>query len=92
MFPLNLSLPDSVAELLVFLPSPGHHADKPTMPYRNLVKILFRGELAVCDIDEIRSPQKFLQCLVIGGMEAVVGLIAIVNLVRDRHRAICGDV
>ena len=92
MFPLDLSLPDLVTELLVFLPSPGHHADKETMPYRNLLKILLGSQFAVSHIDEIRSPQKFLQCFVICRMEAVIGLISIVNPVRDRHRTIRRDV
>ena len=60
MFPLDSPLPDSTTELFVFLPRPGHHGDKTTMPARDFLKIFLRGEFAVCDIDEIRSPEKSL--------------------------------
>jgi hypothetical protein len=53
VFPHNLSLPDSVAEWFVFLPGSGHHADKETMPNRNLLKILLGSQFAVSDIDEV---------------------------------------
>ena len=61
------------------------------MPCRYLAKILLRGKLAIRNIDEIDSLQKLLQRFVICRMEAVIGLVSIVNLVRDRHRTIARD-
>ena len=79
MFPLDLSLSDSFAKLLVLLPCSGHHTDKATMPNGDLLKIFLRGQFAVCDIDEVGSPKKLLQCSVVCGMDSVIGLIAIVD-------------
>jgi hypothetical protein len=58
------------------------------MPCRYLAEIFRRSKLAICNIDEIHSLQKLLQRFVIGRMEAVIGLISIVNLVCDRNRTI----
>ena len=86
MFPLNLAPSDSLAKLLVRLPSPGHHADKEAMPCSDLAKILLRGKLTVCNVDKIHALQELLQRFVVCCVDAVIRLIPIVNLVRDRYR------
>ena len=89
VLPLDPLAYDLFSESLVLTPSPGHHADKQTVPGRNLVKVLFGSQFAVRHIDEIDSLQELLQRFVICGMQTVVGLISGVDPVGNRHRSIC---
>ena len=61
------------------------------MPCGDLAKILLRGKLTICNVDEIHALQELLQRFVVCPVEAVVRLIPIVNLVRDRYRTITRD-
>src|SRR3990170_8116966 len=90
MLPADLTSLDLLAEPAVLLPSPGHYADKQTVPGRDLLQVVVRSQLAIRHVDEIDSPQELLQCLVICRMETVITLVSRADLMRERYSAIRG--
>jgi hypothetical protein len=88
---LDLALPDALAELSILFPGSGHDADKASATAADATQVFGGGQLTVGHIDEVRGLEQLTQALMIFRMQPVVGLIAGINLMQQRHGSVGRD-
>src|ERR1019366_7561407 len=91
MRPVDLTLPDALPEASILLPGSGHDTDKASATAADAAQVLGGGQLTVGHIDEVRGLEQLTQALMIFRMQPVVGLIAWINLMQQRHGPVGRD-
>jgi len=86
--PIGLVLPDTLAKVAVFLAGAGHDTDEAAAATGQALQVFLRGQLAVGHINEVGALEQPAQALMVFRVQAVVGLIARIDLMEQGHRTV----
>ena len=89
--PVNLIVPDLLAKHAILLAGAGHHADEAAPTGGQAAEVLFGGQFAIRHIDEVGALEQPAQALMVLPVQAIVGLIARIDLMHQRHRPVRRD-
>ncbi len=88
MLPFDFSASDFLAKLLILLPCSRHDRYKQSAPPTDLFEVFLGSQFAVGDVNEVGLAKKFLESPVVVRMQSVVGLVAIVDSMRQRYSTV----
>jgi len=81
-----------IPEILVLRTCSREDSDKLTSITLDMLEVFTGTELAVGNIDKIITPKELPEPVNIASMHRVIGPVATVDLMRERHSTICGHV
>jgi hypothetical protein len=91
--PANVSaVAQFIPETLVLRTRSGEDSDKLASITLHMLEVFTGTELAVGNIDKIITPKELTEPVNVAPMHRVIGPVATVDLMRDRHSTVCGHV
>ena len=82
-------LPHALTKRAILLAAgAGHHADEAATDAGQAAQVFLRGQFAVRHVDEVDSLEQPAQALMVLPVQAIIGLIAAIDLMHQRHRTV----
>jgi hypothetical protein len=85
VIPGDLALLDGLTKEPILFPGPGHHTDETASVAIDAAKVFQGGQHAIGHIDEVGSLEQLAQATMVLGVETIVGLITVIDLVHQRN-------